>query len=218
MTQEQLEAAAAAASLDQAHSNLTQRFTAETAAVMQLKTAYEQAGAAGARFAMLNPGMMMPGARVAKFAAGGPVGGSGNGDTVPAMLTPGEFVVNKKATSQNMGLLHAINDGKSVGFGKGGTVQYFEEGGRVLPGRTAATGAETRAIPLPRNAVQIGRGANVGLGFAAAQTAISQMTGRLVGFTKQVTDSFSQGARAAKQANKEYGFWSTRRKSAGATT
>ena len=123
MTQEQLEAAAAAASLDQAHSNLTQRFTAETAAVMQLKTAYEQAGAAGARFAMLNPGMMMPGARVAKFAAGGPVGGSGNGDTVPAMLTPGEFVVNRKAAQKMLPFLEALNSGNLPGFYDGGSVK-----------------------------------------------------------------------------------------------
>jgi hypothetical protein len=41
----------------------------------------------------------------AHFAKGGPVPGSGNSDTVPAMLTPGEFVVNKKATSQNQQLL-----------------------------------------------------------------------------------------------------------------
>lgn len=33
----------------------------------------------------------------AKFARGGSVPGSGNGDTVPAMLTPGEFVIKKSA-------------------------------------------------------------------------------------------------------------------------
>jgi hypothetical protein len=32
-------------------------------------------------------------------------------DTVPAMLTPGEFVVNADATAANLGLLHAINSG-----------------------------------------------------------------------------------------------------------
>ena len=41
------------------------------------------------------------------FAKGGMVG---NGtDTVPAMLTPGEFVVNKDSASANMGLLRQIN-------------------------------------------------------------------------------------------------------------
>jgi len=37
------------------------------------------------------------------------VPGTGNQDTVPAMLTPGEFVVNAKATAKNLPLLQAIN-------------------------------------------------------------------------------------------------------------
>jgi TP901 family phage tail tape measure protein len=121
MTTEQLEAASAAASLDQAHSNLTQRFTAEKVAVDALRTAYEQAAAAGARFAMLNPGMMKPGAPK-KFALGGFVGGSGSGDTVPAMLTPGEFVVKKDVAQRNRSLLEALNGGKLPGFNEGGVV------------------------------------------------------------------------------------------------
>jgi len=47
----------------------------------------------------------------------------GNVDTIPAMLTPGEFVVNKQASSKNYSLLHAINSGKEVtGFRTGGSV------------------------------------------------------------------------------------------------
>ena len=66
--------------------------------------------------------------------AGGGVPGVGNTDTVPAMLTPGEFVVNKEATKNNLGLLKAINDGKSQGLNKGGmanSVQYLNGGGEV---------------------------------------------------------------------------------------
>jgi hypothetical protein len=48
-----------------------------------------------------------------KFAYGGVVQGSGNGDTVPAMLTPGEMVMRKDAVSQFGGTLSAIN--QSVG-------------------------------------------------------------------------------------------------------
>ena len=55
--------------------------------------------------------------------SGGNVPGSGNSDTVPAMLTPGEFVVNKKATSQNQQLLEMINGGKVRGYEEGGLVQ-----------------------------------------------------------------------------------------------
>ena len=43
-------------------------------------------------------------------------------DTVPAMLTPGEFVVNRAATSKNLGLLKDINSG---------AVRYYADGGYV---------------------------------------------------------------------------------------
>lgn len=48
--------------------------------------------------------------RITGFASGGPVPGSGNGDTVPAMLTPGEFVIRKSA-AQAFGYenLHRVN-------------------------------------------------------------------------------------------------------------
>jgi hypothetical protein len=55
--------------------------------------------------------------------SGGPVPGTGNSDTVPAMLTPGEFVVNKKATSQNQQLLEMMNGGSVKGYALGGIVQ-----------------------------------------------------------------------------------------------
>ena len=50
-------------------------------------------------------------------------------DTVPAMLTPGEFVINKKATQNNLPLLKAINNGVG-GYSQGGVV-YLEEGGQA---------------------------------------------------------------------------------------
>ena len=49
-------------------------------------------------------------------------------DTVPAMLTPGEFVVNRQATSRNRGLLESINSNK---YSKGGKVRYYDKGGFV---------------------------------------------------------------------------------------
>jgi hypothetical protein len=47
-------------------------------------------------------------------------------DTVPAMLTPGEFVVNRKATQQNLSLLHSVNSGH---YNQGGRVKYLADGG-----------------------------------------------------------------------------------------
>jgi TP901 family phage tail tape measure protein len=121
MTQEQLEASAAAASLDQAHSNLTQRFTSEKVAVDALRDAYSQAVAAGARFAMLNPGMMKPGAAVAKMAKGGviSVGGRGNKDTQPALLTPGEAVIPAEMVKKYQPLIQGMIAGNIPGYAKG---------------------------------------------------------------------------------------------------
>jgi TP901 family phage tail tape measure protein len=73
------------------------------------------------------PGMMM-GGKVAKYAFGSMVPGLGNTDRVPALLTPGEFVVRKSATKANLPLLQAINDqvfpNNSVGsLGSSGNVQ-----------------------------------------------------------------------------------------------
>jgi hypothetical protein len=42
---------------------------------------------------------------------GGDVPGKGNTDTISAMLTPGEYVVNKRATSKFRPVLQAINSG-----------------------------------------------------------------------------------------------------------
>jgi hypothetical protein len=61
-------------------------------------------------------------------------------DTVPAMLTPGEFVVNRKATKQNLGLLQQINSQK---FNSGGLVQspqYLAEGGGALKASSGSSG------------------------------------------------------------------------------
>jgi hypothetical protein len=65
-------------------------------------------------------------------------------DTVPAMLTPGEFVVNRAAVQRgnNLQILSAMNGGSSsssssssqagsVQMSRGGVVKYFNNGGKV---------------------------------------------------------------------------------------
>ena len=133
MTMEQLDAAAAAHSLNQTHANLTQTFTAEASAVKQLIAAYQSAAAASARFASANPGMMMPIKGRKKFAKGGVVPGSGNRDTVPAMLTPGEVVVPKGIAKENMSLLGSLFAGKVArGYAEG----TLNVGGRAVQMQT----------------------------------------------------------------------------------
>jgi TP901 family phage tail tape measure protein len=70
-------------------------------------------------------GKLIPGAAPAVGrAGGGPIFKARGSDTVPAMLTPGEFVVNRGAASRNGGLLNAMNSGK---------VSFFADGGLVDP-------------------------------------------------------------------------------------
>jgi len=117
MTMEQLDAAAAAHSLNQAHATLTQQFTAEANAVKQLITAYQNATTAGARFATINPGMMMP-PNVRKMADGGMVVGPGTGtsDSVPAMLSNGEAVIPAKNVKKYPGMVAGLVAGNIPGF------------------------------------------------------------------------------------------------------
>ena len=142
MTQEQLEAAAAAASLDQAHAGLTQRFTAEKTAVDALRDAYSQAAAAGARFATLNPGMMKPGfvAAPTKMAKGGvvTVGGRGNKDTEPALLTPGEAVIPAAMVKKYQPLIQGMIAGNIPGYAKGVMLGMPKSAKSVSKGRDAA--------------------------------------------------------------------------------
>jgi tape measure domain-containing protein len=59
-----------------------------------------------------------------RLAGGGDVRGPGTStsDSIPAMLSDGEFVVNAKATRKHRALLAAINSGKIPAFAHGGSV------------------------------------------------------------------------------------------------
>lgn len=90
------------------------------------------AGGFGRKLFGANTGGMVP----HHFASGGYVPGRGDKDTVPAMLTPGEFVIRKKAV-QAIGVdnLGAMNNGASPAAvqakNNGGMIQYFANGGKV---------------------------------------------------------------------------------------
>ena len=117
LTMEQMNAAAVAHSLDQSHARLTQTFTAEANAIAQLIQAYDAAARAGARFATTNPGMMAP---PRKYSQGvSLVPGSGNRDTVPAMLTPGEAVIPKEMVKRYGPLINGMISGNIPGYESG---------------------------------------------------------------------------------------------------
>ena len=69
-------------------------------------------------------------------------------DTVPAMLSPGEFVVNAQATKANRSTLEAINSGKSP--------QYASMGGIIGP-KYLADGTDDKLSPEQRNAENLAR-------------------------------------------------------------
>ena len=72
--------------------------------------------------------------RPKRFATGDIVPGSGNTDKVPAMLTPGEFVVRKDAVNQTtLPLLRAINEGGS-GFMPAMMIHQGREANQALAG------------------------------------------------------------------------------------
>jgi len=62
-------------------------------------------------------------------------------DTIPAMLNHGEYVVNAKATSENLPLLQALNGGGTVkptkAMNDGGAVKYLADGAFVDPAAAA---------------------------------------------------------------------------------
>ncbi|MGZ4954138.1 MAG: tape measure protein, partial [Methylobacter sp.] len=71
---------------------------------------------------------------VKKFAIGGSVPGVGDGDTVPAMLTPGEWVINKASVAKyGNAFMDAVNRGVlPKGFNAGGPVTPPASGGSVV--------------------------------------------------------------------------------------
>jgi TP901 family phage tail tape measure protein len=124
LNSEQLESATVAASLNQAHTTLTQSFTAEASAVRALRQAYIDATIAATNFARANPGMMMPGKgkNPKKFAKGTTyVPGTGNKDTVPSVLTPGEAVIPRDVAQDPrfQPIIDALVSGKLQAFNDG---------------------------------------------------------------------------------------------------
>jgi TP901 family phage tail tape measure protein len=126
MTSEQLDAAAAAHSLNQSHARLTQQFTAETEALKKLIVEYRNAAAAGAGFATRNPGMMNPPRR--KMVDGGILSGPGTGrsDSIPIMASNGEAIISAKNVQKYPELTAGLVAGNIPGF-KNGRLPIFAE-------------------------------------------------------------------------------------------
>jgi TP901 family phage tail tape measure protein len=121
MTQQQLEASAVAASLDQVHQKLRQTFTSEAIAVNGLTEAYRKAIAAqvamtgGAITRTRPPKGAGPAIGYASGVLSVP-GPKGAGDVVPAMLSPGEAVIPAKQAQKYSGFISSMIADNVPGF------------------------------------------------------------------------------------------------------
>ena len=101
--------------------------------------------------------------RPKRFNKGGKVSGSGNKDTVPAMLTPGEFVMSKGAVEKygtsTLASMNAMGGGNNTPK-IGGTIQGFNQGGIVGKIRGLGKKVMKTATQLINN-VPVAAGANV---------------------------------------------------------
>lgn len=133
----ELEAAAATDALEGSVQSLTGKLLLQKGAVSSLTQEYlrfiDVAGIASAvdglgGFGGVTGGVPTRGAAATRgaskaamrMATGGIVPGTGNGDTIPALLTPGESVITKKATQKYAPILQQMNDGTLPGFATGG--------------------------------------------------------------------------------------------------
>ena len=128
LTNQQIENLAETNALHTSHSQLISTFNLEKAAVESLASAYGNASSQARALASNSPGLFntVPGPAGAvaglppkKFATGGVVPGTGNKDTVPALLTPGEVVITKQTAKENPELVAALQNGSVMKYAKG---------------------------------------------------------------------------------------------------
>lgn len=134
----ELDAAAAAASLEGKTTSLTNALNLQKTSVMNLSRAYQNYAASAMSTAAIIPRGFAggtAGAAPRRMATGGVVGGTGNRDTEPALLTPGEFVINAESSKKFGPLLTSINEGDVGMFNEGKTSgkKLFSVGGQSIP-------------------------------------------------------------------------------------
>jgi len=139
LTNQQTELLAETNALHTSHQQLLSTFNVEKGAVDALALAYGNAASQARALASSSPGLFntVPGPAGAvaglppkKFAEGGVVPGSGNKDTVPALLTPGEVVLTKQTAKENPELVAALQNGSVMKY-NGGTGKR-----QTSPGKT----------------------------------------------------------------------------------
>jgi TP901 family phage tail tape measure protein len=154
LTNQQIELLAETNALHTSHQQLISTFNVEKSAVDSLAAAYATAASQARTLAQSSPGLFntVPGATGAvaglppkKFATGGVVPGTGNKDTVPALLTPGEVVLTTDEVNNNPELVAAIQNGSVMKYAKG----TGKTGSQTKPGKTGFDiGGETFGLAI----------------------------------------------------------------------
>jgi TP901 family phage tail tape measure protein len=191
LTNEQLEAAAAAHSLEQSHARLTQQFSAEASVVNQLRNAYEQALIAATKFATLNPGMMKT-PKLPGFANGsdgvivrGP--GTGTSDSILARVSNGEAIIPAAVVRQHPQVVSALVSGQLPKFASG------DEGIQVAGPRGRKKEGTWRSVKVPGgyDASHFG-----GKNYLTGQQLLDMVEGDMSSSAKKIREmvgSFSDG-------------------------
>jgi TP901 family phage tail tape measure protein len=145
------------------------------------------------------------------YANNGALIGASGTDNVPAMLTPGEFVVNRESSQKHMPILNAINSGH---FNRGGIVNYLANGGIAGPKYLAAGGTSQLAQLAPiSNAGQTlkqtasssgGVSNNVSIDTAniasSIQDAVTNAIGQFNEYTEQIGANFTEQFNSAQKS------------------
>ena len=116
--------------------NLTLSFTSQEAAMRKLVAIMSQYQTSLRQLATTNPALFIPGAipgrggsvpikRQSGSSRPEFVPGSGRGDKIPAMLEPGEFIVNRAATEKYAPVLMQMNRGTLQGFQQGTQLSHL---------------------------------------------------------------------------------------------
>ena len=156
--------------------------------------------------------------RLAKLRAkaGYNMGGAAPSDTVPALLTPGEFVINKKAASKiGKANLDRMNKQGVQGFATGGVVQKFANGGGATNfGNFFNSGINLQAAAERRAASQSSGGGEVKKEAGILARALKTVTGA----TKNVPSNFKTAVQSVKLWDNATKTSAASVQSAGATT
>ena len=157
MTQQQLEASAAAASLDQKHQQLIQTFTAEKGAVLSLGDAYYRAASSMSALATGNaiPSIFGGGAKPKGYANGGVIQGPGGekSDIIPIMASKNETILSAKLTKKYWPLIQGILADNIPGFANSGIAGQT---GSLTAGYSVRSGSESMVDNLIDKIIRLG--------------------------------------------------------------